>query len=70
MKTELMFFIVAVSVGIFIHYMTSSTVNVIMKFPNPSNSKNLLYVDDNNVCYKYKSEEIPCPMNSKELTKF
>lgn len=65
MKIELTYFCIAFAVGIFLSYLLSPKVKVIMKLPNPNNNNKITYIDDNNVCYKYKSEEVSCPMEPK-----
>lgn len=35
----------------------------IIKFPNPNNCNNLLYIDNNNICYRYRAIKIDCPTN-------
>jgi hypothetical protein len=67
MKTELIYFCIAFTIGVLVVYLTSPTMKIIMKFPNPSNNKNLLYVDNNDVCYKYKSEKTECLLDSSNM---
>jgi hypothetical protein len=55
-----MYFCLAITIGIFLVYLFSPPPKTIMKFPNLDNIHNITYVDDNNVCYKYKSIEVPC----------
>ena len=72
MKIELTYFCIAFAIGILLSYLTSPRAKVIMKFPNPTNSHKLNYIDDNNVCYKYNSEEVDCPIypNSENIENF
>lgn len=64
MNTDLVYFCVAIAIGVLFVYLLTSNSKTIIKLPNPMNSDKLLYVDDNNVCYKYKPEEVPCPMDT------
>lgn len=72
MKIELTYFCIAFAIGILLSYLVSPQTKLIMKFPNPSNNNKLTYIDDNNVCYKYDSTEIPCPMdpNANNVQKY
>ena len=49
---ELLLFFVLIGIGII--YIMSPKPQVIIKYPNESN----IYIDENNVCYKYKKNYI------------
>ena len=53
-------FFIGVFIGFFIIYSLASP-QIILKQPNTQNHKNILYIDDNNVCYKYNKIKVPCP---------
>lgn len=54
-------FIVALGIGIFIAYILNPAPKIVHKYPTPDNSKNITYVDDESVCYKYESQEVSPP---------
>ena len=54
MKIKLDLLLVAIIIGISIIYIFSPIPEVILKMPNESN----IYIDNNNVCYKYAKEYI------------
>lgn len=54
MNIKLDLLLVAVIIGISIIYIFSPKAEVILKMPNESN----IYIDNNNVCYKYTKEYI------------
>jgi hypothetical protein len=54
MKIKLDLLMVAIIIGISIMYIFAPKPEVILKMPNESN----IYIDNNNVCYKYAKEYI------------
>lgn len=54
MKTNLELLFIAIIIGISIMYIFAPKPQVILKMPNESN----IYIDNNNVCYKYSKEYI------------
>ena len=51
-KIELLLF--SIIFGIFLLYIFSPKPQIILKYPNENN----IYIDNNNVCYKYKKKII------------
>lgn len=41
-------------------YIISPNPKIILKYPNINDPISDLYVDDNNVCYRYHTKEIKC----------
>lgn len=60
-------FFIALGIGIFLAYILNPAPKIVHKYPTPDNSKNVTYVDDESVCYKYKSQEIPAPSDLSEV---
>lgn len=54
MKINLDILLVAIIIGISIMYIFNPKPQVILKMPNESN----IYIDNNNVCYKYAKEYV------------
>ena len=65
MKFYPIYFFIALLVGFFAIYIITPPPKVVLKNPTPQNAKNITYIDDNNVCYKYKEKQIDCPLDPK-----
>lgn len=48
------------AIGMLFVYMMPPKYEVVMKFPNVYNVDDMVYRDQNNLCYKYKYVEVPC----------
>ncbi len=44
--------------------------NVVYKYPNPSDKNQLIYKDNNGICYTYKHNEVDCDKNESRLKNF
>ena len=42
-----------------------STPEVIIKYPTPENADDLIFEDDSDNCYKFKTQEVKCPTKNK-----
>jgi len=62
-KLRLDFFLISFCVGIFFVYAMTPKRELVNKFPSPDNS-DLVYVDKNSSCYKYKPKEVDCNADS------
>ena len=58
MKLVPTYFILAMFVTMFILYLMYPEPSIIIKHPSPENEVSDVYVDDNNVCYKYRRAEV------------
>jgi hypothetical protein len=56
-------FIIAFSIGIVFVYLFTGRPEVIIKYPTPENSNELVFKDDVHNCYKFHTQEVPCPKN-------
>ena len=61
------YFIISLCIGIFFVYILSYQPQIIMRYPTPENEDTLTYKDRNDVCYKYKSEEVKCSNGEKDI---
>ena len=61
------YFLISLSVGIFLVYILSYQPLVIMRFPTPDNENDTIYKDKNETCYKYQSKEVDCTMRAKDI---
>ena len=59
-KLNLFYLVVSFCIGIGYIYIVTPPPTVIRKFPSPYNTKNLVYKDKDNGCYKYKHEKVSC----------
>jgi hypothetical protein len=60
MKIILVYFILSIVITFGILYLINPDPQVVVKYPNINDKKSDLYVDDNNICYRYKTTEIKC----------
>jgi len=54
------YLVISIFVSFIIMYIFFPNPEVVLKMPNAKHEFSDLYVDENNVCYRYKREEIPC----------
>ena len=64
---EILPFLIGFAVGIVGILCWKDKPRVIVKYPHPSNVKDLTYKDPNGVCYKYTSTEVNCDKNEATL---
>lgn len=60
-------FLVSLFIGILYTYMTTPSPRVVIKYPTPFNLKDTVYVDENDVCYKYMIKEVECPSDKSKI---
>lgn len=61
------YFFISLCLGLFFVYIFSKQPEIILKYPTPETENNLIYQDKNDICYKYKSKEVKCGENSKNI---
>tara|TARA_B100000902_G_C26581964_1_gene561621 strand:- start:8 stop:256 length:249 start_codon:yes stop_codon:yes gene_type:complete len=61
------YFFLSLCIGFLIVYVTNPKPRIIVKYPNMNNYKDLVYIDDSGVCYKYRPEEVDCNKENIEL---
>lgn len=54
------YFFVTLLISLFVLYITAPEPKIVIKYPDVNKEKSDLYIDDNNVCYRYKREEVAC----------
>ena len=57
-------FFTAFAIGILYVYIAAPKKKLLIKYPNPFNANNTIYQTDDNICYKYKVNEVKCNNNS------
>ena len=60
-------FFISLCVGLFFVYIFSKQPEIILKYPTPETEDKLIYQDKNDVCYKYKSREVKCNKDAKNI---
>jgi hypothetical protein len=60
MQIILLYFLLSTLITFVILYLYNQETQVILKYPNHEKKVSDLYIDDNNVCYRYKTKEISC----------
>lgn len=53
-------FIIAFSFGILFVYLSAPKPRLIIKYPTPYNADKIVYKNENDICYKYKVNEVKC----------
>ena len=61
MEIILTIFLITVAITFFILYLINPTPEVIIRYPKVDEKLSGLYVDDKNVCYRYKTREVAAP---------
>lgn len=60
-KIILSYVIITMFITIFLLYVFLPEPKIIVRYPRVDEELSPLYIDDRNVCYKYKTERIKCP---------
>ena len=60
-------FIISLSIGLFICYISVPKPEVVIKFPTPENAGSVIYLDESDNCYKYNAKEVNCPDDIKNI---
>jgi len=63
MQIILEYFLFAVLATSIVLYITYPKPKVILKYPSLDDNVSDMYVDDNNICYRYHRREVPCQQN-------
>lgn len=61
-------FVIAFAIGLLYVYIATPHRKVVVKYPTPYNAGKVVYNDSvDGTCYKYKSDEVPCPKDGKNV---
>ncbi len=66
---EPLYFFLALFIGLFFTYISTPIPDIVIKYPTPENTGKIIYKDDADVCYKYRSEEVECPVDKSKIRK-
>ena len=58
-------FFLSLAVGLLIVYCSTPSPEIIIKYPTPENADDLIFNDDSDNCYKFKTVEVSCPSKDK-----
>ena len=61
-------FIISLAIGILFVYLTEAPKQVIYIYPTPENIDKFTYRDEADNCFKYMSNQVKCPSDSKQIT--
>ena len=59
-------FFIALTLGILYSYLVQPSPVIIVKYPTKEESP--VYKDQAGSCYKYTAEDVPCPLDTKEIS--
>lgn len=66
MQIILLYFLLSIVITFTILYIYNPKPQVILKYPTHEKLLSDLYMDDKNVCYRYKTKEVSCGMIKKK----
>jgi hypothetical protein len=66
---EPLYFFIAFVLGMLYVYLSTPEPDILIKYPVPEHSDNIIYKDHADVCYKYSSEEVSCPSDKTKIKK-
>ena len=61
-------FFITLAIGLFFTYVYSPPKKIVIKWPTPENIEKTVYKDHSDSCYKYKANEIDCPVDKSLIT--
>ena len=60
-------FFIALFFGFMMCYIMTPPPKIVYKHPTPENTKDTIYKDKSDNCYRYEVDEIKCPKNKNEI---
>jgi len=63
-------FLISLSFGLFLTYITNPPVRTILVFPTPDNVDELVFRDNSQNCFSFTAKEVKCPANSDEISSY
>jgi len=67
MKIIVEYLLISIFITFLVLYVTSSKPKIILKYPNLKNEVSDMYIDDNNICYRYHKNQIKCPSQESKF---
>lgn len=66
-RINIFYFLISLCFGLFLCYISSPTPDIIIRYPTPENSDKQIYLDNVNNCFRFKSYNVPCPTDKKNI---
>jgi hypothetical protein len=63
-------FILSLSVGIFLVYISTPPSQIIYVYPNPDNEDKIMFKDKADNCFRFTSTEVKCPTDVKKIRSY
>jgi|TARA_B110000008_G_C16972428_1_gene564473 hypothetical protein len=63
-------FLISLSVGLFINYITDPNTKTVFVYPTPDNYDKIQYKGKNDTCFGFTPQEVKCPTNEKEIESY
>jgi hypothetical protein len=63
-------FLCGIVLGLYLVFYFKPEPVTVVRFPSPDNVDKDVYRDKNGVCYKYKSTEVDCDKNEKDIRQY
>ena len=63
-------FLVSLSIGLFVVYITMPPSQIIYVYPNPGNENKLSFKDKADNCFRFKSTEVDCPKDISKIRSY
>ena len=61
-------FLFSLCLGLFFCYIFTPEPSIVIRYPTPENTSDVVYVDKANNCYKYKATEVECPQDITKIS--
>ena len=62
------FFLISLSLGLFLNYINDPNQKVIYVYPTPDNIDKIQYKDYTDTCFTFQSQNVECPKDKNEIT--
>ena len=63
-------FLVSLSIGLFLTYITNPPTRTILVFPTPDNVDELVFKDKSDNCFNFEAREVKCPSNPDDIQSY
>ena len=63
-------FLISLSVGLFLSYISSTATQTIYVYPNPDNEDKISYKDKAGNCFHFKSKQVKCPTDVSKIRSY
>ena len=63
-------FLISLSFGLFLTYITNPPTRTILVFPTPDNVDELIFRDKSQNCFSFQANEVKCPNNPDDIESY